>query len=246
MFGSVNYRDPELRDLLAGEYVLGTLVGRARRRFERLLREDFALRDEVTAWERRLSPLVDAVQPVAPPKRVWQQIEQRVAPPAPKRASLWDRVGFWRPLGLLASTAFVLVVGYLVVVSTQEVEAPPAPIAQAPAAEYVALLNDEKAQPAWVVSAADFSQITVKALRAPPSEPDKAYELWLLPGENQPPRSLGLLPTEGTKTVAVPEEIRQAMAAGKVLAVSVEPPGGSPTGLPTGPVLYQGSLIATG
>lgn len=242
MFRSVNYRNPQLRDMLAGEYVLGTLAGPARRRFERLLREDYALRDVVGSWERRLSPLVDAVPAIAPPKRVWQEIEQRVSPSA--RQPTPARAGFWRPLALLASTAFVVLVGYVLVVSTRE--APVPPVAKAPGAEYVAVLNDEKAQPVWVVSAADFTQITVKVLTPPPTEADKAYELWLLPGNNQPPRSLGLMPTAGSKTVAVPAELRQAMAAGKVLAVSVEPPGGSPTGLPTGPVLFQGLLVATG
>lgn len=238
----MNYRNPQLRDMLAGEYVLGTLAGRARRRFERLLRDDFALRDVVGAWERRLSPLVDAVPEMAPPKHVWREIEQRVA--RKSRGSAWERVGFWRPLALLASTAFVVLVGYLVVVSTQEIPQPP--VAQAPATEYVALLNDQKSQSGWVVSAADFTHITVKALTPSQLEANKAYELWLLPGDNKPPLSLGLLPTGGSKTVVVPAELQTAMAAGKVLAVSLEPAGGSPTGLPTGPVLYTGQLVTTG
>lgn len=237
----MNYRDPQLRDMLAGEYVLGTLAGPARRRFERLLRDDFALRDVVDAWERRLGPLVDAVPAVEPPAYVWREIEQRVAPRA--RTGLWQRVGFWRPLALAASTAFVVLVGYLLTLSTHET---PTPVAKAPAAEYVAVLHDQKAQPVWIVSAADFTTITVKVVAPPPREAGKDYELWLLPGNNQAPRSLGLLPTDGSKTVAVPAQLRTAMAAGKVLAVSVEPTGGSPTGLPTGPVLYQGLLVTTG
>lgn len=245
----MNYRNPQLRDMLAGEYVLGTLAGPARRRFEQLLRDDYALRDTVGSWERRLAPLVDAVPAMAPPKRVWRNIEQRVAPKS--RSSAWNRVGFWRPLGIFASMAFVVVVGYVLVDATKEVPQPPAPapIAQAPApvpaTEYVALLNDQKAQPVWVVTAADFKQITVKVVAPPKIDADKAYELWLLPGENQPPRSLGLLPLAGTKTVTVPAELQTAMAAGKVLAVSLEPTGGSPTGLPTGPVLYTGLLVTT-
>ncbi len=242
----MNYRNPQLRELLAGEYVLGTLAGSARRRFERLLREDFALRDVVVAWEQRLVPMSEAVPAVEPPKRVWAQIEQRIAPTS--RATIWERVGFWRPTALLAS-AFAVVLAVSVFFATPAVPPPLPPVVIAPpvvpANTYVAVLNDQKAQPTWVVSAADFSQITVKALKQP-SDQNKAYELWLLPGDNQPPRSLGLLPTEGSKTVTVPEELRTAMAAGKVLAVSLEPPGGSPTGLPTGPVLYQGVLLATG
>lgn len=241
----MNYRNPELRDLLAGEYVLGTLVGTARRRFERLLRDDVALREEVAAWERRLAPLVDAVPELAPPARVWRGIERRVAPGG-TRESLWERIDFWRPLALIASAFFVVLVGYLMVVSTREIEAPPPPIASAPAVEYVTLLNDKEAQAVWIVSSADFSEMKVKTLRPLPADPDKAYELWFVPGNDLPPRSLGLMPTEGSKTVKVPREIREALTAGKVLAVSVEPPGGSPTGSPTGPVLYHGQIVTTG
>jgi anti-sigma-K factor RskA len=60
----MNYGDPRLRAMLASEYVLGTLHGRARRRFERLLGEDAGLRVTVEAWQNRLTPLAEALPPV--------------------------------------------------------------------------------------------------------------------------------------------------------------------------------------
>lgn len=227
----MNYRDPQLRDMLAGEYVLGTLSGRARRRFEQLLRDDVALRDAVSAWERRLTPLVDAVEPIVPPRRVWSAVQQRIAPG--KRERLWQRAGFWRPVALLASVVALLLATQIYFLQ------PPTS-----ATEYVAVLNDQQAQPAWVVSTVNATQVTIKAVRVP-TQAERDYELWLLPGGDQPPRSLGLLPTAGSKTLNVPAELRTVIAAGKTLAVSVEPRGGSPTGLPTGPVLFQGTLVTT-
>jgi anti-sigma-K factor RskA len=235
MFRDVNYENPQLRELLAGEYVLGTLSGSARTRFERLLREDPRLRDVVTKWEERLGPLAEAVPAATPPRRVWSEIERRIAPSA--RVSVWQRVGFWRPTALLA-TVFTVALAVAVYVAIER--RPPET-----RTEYVAVLSDQQAQPTWLVSAADFNHITVKSLKAPPADADHAYELWLLPGGDKPPRSLGLLPENGSKTVDVPTELRTAMAAGKVLAVSVEPKGGSPTGLPTGPVLFTGVLLQT-
>src|ERR1051325_5858034 len=212
MLGSVNYDNPQLRELLAGEYVLGTLAGPARVRFERLMREDPRLRDVVAKWEGRLGPMTEAVPPIAPPKHIWKEIERRTAPKT--RESAWQRVGFWRPLALVA-TAFTVVLAVYVFLAIEK------PVTETPRT-YVAVLNDQQAQPTWLVSAADFDRITVKVLKPAPTDADRVYELWLLPGGDKPPRSLGLLPENGSKTVDVPAELRTAMAAGKVLAVSVE------------------------
>lgn len=77
----MNYRDPDLQDRLAAEYVLGGLRAGARRRFMQLMREDAALRRAVAEWEERLLPLALALPPEAPPPRVWQAVRARIATP---------------------------------------------------------------------------------------------------------------------------------------------------------------------
>src|SRR5215813_8278244 len=77
---AMNYRNPELRERLAAEYALGTLRGRARRRFERLLADDADLRRLVEGWELRLNTLAETALAVTPPARLWQRIEQRLGP----------------------------------------------------------------------------------------------------------------------------------------------------------------------
>lgn len=64
---------------------------------------------------------------------------------------------------------------------------------------------------------------------------DKDLELWALRPDETRPRSLGVLPPSGTNVTV-------AVAPNTQLLVSLEPKGGSPTGEPTGPVLYSGSL----
>ena len=76
--------------------------------------------------------------------------------------------------------------------------------------------------------------------------PGTAWELWMLPGENQKPVSLGLITTHdnpdlGRARARLAAKLDQAHG----LAMSVEPAGGSPTGLPSGPVLYAGPLVET-
>ncbi|MGZ5071711.1 MAG: hypothetical protein ACXWBL_01145, partial [Usitatibacter sp.] len=89
---------PRAAQALAAEYALGTLRGRARRRFESMMREDRALGVEVRRWEDALTPIAESVAPIDPPKRVWREIESRIAPSASRTASS----GAWRGFGLVA------------------------------------------------------------------------------------------------------------------------------------------------
>jgi anti-sigma-K factor RskA len=72
-----------------------------------------------------------------------------------------------------------------------------------------------------------------------------AWELWMLPGKDQKAISLGLITTHDAQTVVVAEPLAAKLDQAQGLAMSVEPAGGSPTGLPTGPVLYAGQCVKT-
>src|SRR5687767_5501911 len=99
------YSNPELRDRLAAEYVLGTLTGRARSRFQALLRYDSDLRRVVAGWEKQLTPLAAAATEVAPPQRVWRALERRIQGTRP-RGRWWQSLAFWRTIAV-TSTTFV-------------------------------------------------------------------------------------------------------------------------------------------
>ena len=224
----MKYNDPELRQKLASEYVLGTLHGRARARFERLLLSDASLRDEVAAWQTRLMPLADALPSVTPPSRVWRNIKTRLGMQAVSRWSLT----FWRNLGLVSTAAALMLAVYIAIVPLRT-----------PALTYVALINDTQAKPAWVVSASG-SQLTIKSLAPRTLAANQSLQLWLLPTGGKPV-SLGLVPVTGSKTAALPTQVSGQFAHALAVAISLEPAGGSPTGQPTGPVLYQGPLVTS-
>lgn len=237
----MNYRHPELRALLAGEYVLGTLHGGARRRFEQLLHSDPVLRAEVVEWQEKLAPLDEAVEPIAPPPAVWEQIEHRLGHAADDAAQTqppaFASLRLWRLLAVVTSVAAIS----LAVLLSQLPSEAPAPFT----GDYMALVGDAEQRPLWLLRAdSDGRRIRIEPLQVPAPPAGKTYELWLLPADGVP-RSLGLLPLAGeaahsdTLEVALAGEL--AGAAG--VAVSLEPGGGSPTGLPTGPVLYQASLL---
>jgi anti-sigma-K factor RskA len=227
-------RDPRVRETLAGEYVLGTLHGLARQRFERWLREDEHLRQLVEEWERHLHPLAESLPPVEPPARVWRALKRQIQP-LRERRRLWDDLLFWRTVGLTASALAMALLLYIGLASQ--------PFAPGP--NYIVVLNNPQGQPAWLVSAeVRTGRLIIKTVRPQRLPADKAFELWMLPGGNQPPRSLGLIPVSGRRSVTLPPPSTKVLTGAQGLAVSLEPTGGSPTGLPTGPVLYQGPLLS--
>jgi anti-sigma-K factor RskA len=228
----MNLRTPSRTDALAAQYVLGTLRGRARERFERLARSDAALGDAVRQWEERLVPLAEALPPLRPPQRVWQAILRRIrGSGARARSALWSSLGLWRGLALAGlAAAFVLAVALFT----------PAP--ERPEGTLVVVLAAQDAKPVLVASADRTGRVlTVKALAPVELAADRALELWALPDRGNP-RSLGLVAATGVVRLALPAPADEALQSVPALAVSLEPRGGSPTGQPTGPVLYTGPV----
>ena len=232
----MDYGRPELADRLAADYVTGTLRGPARRRFEALLPAHATLRAATRAWQDRLMPLTASVTPQQPSAAVWQKIEQRIqptrAPAAPLPSGWWRQLAFWRAFSGVAAVA---------VVSLSVLLANPGP-AQPPI--IVVLSSTAPAEGGAVVPAsfvasisADGRAMVTRPLMNVSLQADKALELWSVPPSGAP-RSLGLISASGA-TVFSKRKVLEGTAA---LAVSLEPPGGSPTGAPTGPVLFVGKL----
>lgn len=227
----MNYRNPKLRDMLASEYALGTLHGRARQRFERLMRDDAALRRTVAEWDERLAPMAQAVAPVNPARRVWRKIEQRIHKSEP-RTSVFQSLNFWRGLAMVTSSfAFGLLLFFGI--APQRETAP----------SYVAVLSDSKNQPVLTVRYVEGERaLEVKIVQASTIADDRSLELWTLPNGGAP-RSLGLILGSGRIQVKLAKDQADTMPNIPALAVSLEPKAGSPTGAPTGPVLYTGPLL---
>lgn len=231
-----SYRNPELRDKLAAEYVIGTLQGRARARFRALLRYDPDLRRIVSEWEARLTPLSVAASEIAPPARLWQAVARRIAGTRPGGA--WSGLAFWRGLAV-TSTAFVLILAAFIGVGPR----PEPPMAM------VAVMNDDQGLPALVVSwppmkATRDYYVRIKVVQEHPvMNPGTAWQLWMLPKGKKAPVSMGLINTDADQIMKLRPALADRMEGAWGLAMSVEPEGGSPTGAPTGPVIFKGQCV---
>ena len=232
-----SYRNPQLRDRLAAEYVVGTLRGRARARFQALLHYDPDLRRIVAEWEARLTPLAAAAGEIAPPARVWQAVARRIAGAARGGGSRTG-LAFWRGLAV-TSTAFVLILAAFVGVAPR----PEPPMAM------VAVMNDDKGQPALVVywppmKAMRDPYVRIKVVQEHPvMAPGTTWEMWMLPPGKDAPVSMGLITTDADQTMKLRPALASRMEGAWGLAMSVEPKGGSPTGAPTGPVIFKGQCV---
>ena len=217
-------------DQLAAEYALGTLSPRARRHLATIARRNATVGEALRAWELRLASLGAAVAPVNPPPRVWNGIVGRlglVASPD-REAPWWAKLRLWRGLAM-ASTVAAVALGVALVAGRMEPSGP----------SLVVVLAGPDARPVLIATAAPGERtLTLKAVGPVQVAADRSLELWALP-EGAAPRSLGLLPSTGSGRLALPAA---ALATIPALAVSLEPAGGSPTGAPTGPVLYSGKI----
>ena len=228
----MDYSRPQLADRLAAEYVAGTLRGPARRRFESLLPAHPMLREATRAWQARLMPLTAPITPVQPSGEVWRRISERIGGETPAtRGGAWNRLPFWRGLAAFASVAAI---GLAVLLANPTPVPPPIVVVLAPTGS-----TPGATQPATLVASisGDRSTLVTRAIVPVSIQPDRALELGRVPPAGAP-RSLGLRPG-GSGTVALRGKV---LTGTDTLAVSLEPAGGSPTGQPTGPILYAGKF----
>ncbi|CAH2408990.1 conserved hypothetical protein [Mesorhizobium escarrei] len=215
-------------DLFAAEYVLGVLAADEREIASRRIDADAAFARLVDAWEARLSPMADAYPETVPPIRAKEALDRRLFVAEP-RAGLWSSLAFWR--GLAAASVAALAI-------------------------YIAVpyLNPPAEQPRLIASlAADGSDVRYLAVYdaarrevglshvSGERAAGKDFELWMIEGKNAPV-SMGVIPAGRITHMIISPAVQEKLAQGAVLAVSLEPAGGSPTGQPTGPVVAAGDL----
>jgi anti-sigma-K factor RskA len=241
----------------AGDYVLGLLRGGERRAFEAEMALTPGLADEVAAWEQRLLPLALAVPAARPPQALWNRIEAAIAPPAPAARtrtvapprqpgqarrgsgfSLWRSLAFWRGFSLMAAVAAIILA------ILRPGAGPPAPdlVAILQATPQAGPVSPGMSPLAFTLAVRPDGGFTMAPVspRTPPR--GHVWQLWAIAPAAKPV-SLGLVRARHTtrfKAGQIPVPLRRAHV---LIAVSLEPPGGSPTGQPTGPVVFTGPLL---
>jgi anti-sigma-K factor RskA len=226
-------------DIVAAEYVLGVLSAEERAAAARRIDSDAAFARLVDQWEVWFAPLGLTYQPVEAPASVKAAVDRRLfgAGTAPQGAStqgapaarLWSSLAFWRTLAAaaLALLAIYIAVPYI------------SPPAEAP--RLVASLSAEGSDVRYLaVYDAALSEVALSHVSGERGA-GRDFELWMIEGANAPV-SMGVIPAGESVHLPVAPATKAKLEQGAVLAVSLEPAGGSPTGQPTGPVVAAGDL----
>ena len=218
-------------DALCGEYLLGTLRGAARRRFERALREEPQVALRLFRWEHLFSPRYSEMIKMEPSPLLWKRLDHGLQ--LSRYRPRWYRsLGFWRTWAV--ATTF----GLLTVMAVQVLLPAWFP---AELVEIARLESTDKGVALYADLSKDQRTLRLRAPRPVIAGPAQSYELWLLPVGGGAPLSLAVLGALDV-SLSLPERQAAGLRKGAKLAVSVEPAGGSPTGAPTGPVILIGEV----
>jgi anti-sigma-K factor RskA len=226
-------QDPE-RHALAGEYVLGTLSADERKGLEQRLESDERLQQAVAEWEERLHPLIALAEPQSPSPRLWPRVERtldalgRWRPPVRPR-HWWQRLGWWRGLTAAGLAMSLLLAAVLI-------------LRPLPEPRYVVVLvAPEEKTPGWLVQARDPREVQLIPLAAVEVPADKVLEFWTKGDDWNQPVSLGLV-APGERLRITMDEL-PPLAPNQLFELTLEQAGGSPTGLPTGPIQFIGRAV---
>ncbi|MEL6640012.1 MAG: anti-sigma factor [Pseudomonadota bacterium] len=223
---------------IAAEYVLRVLSPDAHRAAAVRAASDPTFAAEVRRWEDRFAPMMEEVDPVTPDPAIRGALMDRLFG-SPSHETSGTRTGVWQ---VLAAIGFAAAAAFAVIAFSPQFGQSTGPVAEAPAPRFVAELAvaDESTRMFAVIDPVTAELDLAWTARDQPDGRD--LQLWGLV-EGQDPISIGVLPPGRQATLSVPRELLNA-PDGLQLAISEEPLGGSPTGLPTGEVLAVSAVSA--
>jgi anti-sigma-K factor RskA len=230
------------REELAIDYVLGMAEGQDHERALRLIASDALFNALVATWREKLGEIDRTAPQNAPVELTWDKLEKGLTSERPQPATrmqaagighglagaLWQSLGFWRPTAVAAGVASLMLAGGLL---RERAKPPQQPI-------YVAVLQTDQGRASAVVNAFADGTVTLVPIETIGVPEGRILEVWTLQTRERGPVSVGRMDRARTLKLNLGDLRRPD--AGHLFEITVEPPGGSPTGRPTGPVLMKG------
>jgi anti-sigma-K factor RskA len=235
------YQHPSVIDRLAASYVLGTLQGGARRRFESVMYSQPAVAAAVASWTEQMSPLLTTLTSIAPSQALWTSISSKAGieqPIAVPKASWWQQ---WLAPIFAPLPAGALALGVALGVVTPALwQAQTLSQRQAVLPEsYVGVLATPEGKTGLTISSlrqgkiVELQQTKVVTLPA-----EKILYLWRIDKAGQV-TPVAAIPNEKWGGITLAEPAEAVFFSAVELAVSMEPAGSTPT-QPSQAFIYLG------
>lgn len=245
----IKYSDPKLLDHLASTFALGTLDGKARQRFLRLMRDRAGVRLLVAEWEERVNGLASSIPPMQPSPWLWSGLLSKInelnkpakiraiEQPAPSKIFGWLK-SFTLAAAGFAAAMILITVAPLTFMSLDRVAMKAEKLPQS----YVGLLTDTNGTPTILASSLRQGRtLTIKVLKPISVPPSTQLRLWAVP-DGGAPFSLGLVPLKGSASIEMADTSEKLLSKITKLIVTVDV-GGQSSQTPTGTPLLTGNCV---
>lgn len=234
------YQNPEIFERLAMSYALGTLQGRARQRFERLLEQHFYLRAVTEAYQQQVNGMVEILKPVKPPPQVWQKLEKELELPSKikvQRKAKQANKPFWSAWQWPVSAVAGVLLGFFVALGMET------PIADKQ--QYASIMKSDSDEPmALATVSREDMQLSVKLIKAVNMPSNSQLTLWCYPKEKGGKiMRMATLSTDGETQMDIDKSMWRGLRDVSEFVISAEPMDQPDAKQPMGDVMYKGILL---
>ncbi len=235
--GAKRYQNPEVFEQLAIEYAVGSMQGRARKRFEVLMETHFYLKATVEAYENKFANLVELLPDAKAPDSVWQGIESHIKQSTPQEEkTTWWKANFFKQGFAMAAMALIVTAVMLY-----------NPMTNHNPVSYSAMLESDTNGPmAFTKIEKSDMMLKIDIMKDVQIADNMELTLWCQPKKGGMPMKMGTVSKKGKTEIKISKEEWQNMEHIGFLAVSVEPKGQKTAKKPTGKIILKGLLSSAG
>ena len=235
--GAKRYQNPEVFEQLAIEYAVGSMQGRARKRFEVLMETHFYLKATVEAYENKFANLVELLPDAKAPDKVWAGIESHIKASTPQEEKApWWKANFFKQGFAMMAMALIVTAVMLYNPMTEH-----SPIS------YSAMLESDSSGPmAFTKIEKSDMMLKIDIMKDVQVADDMELTLWCHPKKGGMPMKMGTISKKGKTEIKISKEEWQNMKNVGLLAISVEHKGKNTAKKPTGKIILKGQLSSAG
>lgn len=231
------YRNPDVFEPLAMSYALGTLKGKARLRFDKLMEKHLYLREVTAAYQQKSAPLLGLLPPQQPSARIWKNIYKAIKNQQGQRSTTWLlRLKHYLPWSIATFSSLTASIMTLLFLNVNH----------QPSA-YMSLMTSAEHANKMVVAVVKETPMEISfdmPRKTLPPDENMIPTFWLIPKNNDLPIRVGTLVRGGKYRMPINKALWKQLDNTSTFAISMEPLNSSQTNTPSGEIIFSGDMIS--